>query len=190
MVRETEAVIFSGFGGQGVMAMGKMVAYSGMLENKEVSWLPSYGPEMRGGTANCSVIISDKQVGSPIITKNATSVIAMNLPSLRKFEHSLVKGGLLLINSSLVDEKSERNDINTYYVPANEIALEKCGNVKVANMIMLGAYLELNDIIKEKTLVDSFLKVFGEEKKQLLPLNEKALKFGKEFIKKVRENVR
>nr|WP_307775134.1 2-oxoacid:acceptor oxidoreductase family protein [uncultured Cetobacterium sp.] len=190
MSRETEAVIFSGFGGQGVMSMGKMIAYSGMLENKEVSWLPSYGPEMRGGTANCSVIVSEKQIGSPIITKNATSVIAMNLPSLKKFEHSLIKGGLLLINSSLVSEKCEREDVETHYVPANDIALEKCGSVKVANMVMLGAYLELNKVVKQETLMNSFLKVFGENKKEMLPLNEKALELGREFIKKERENVR
>lgn len=185
-----ETVIFSGFGGQGVMSMGKLIAYSGMIEDKEVSWLPSYGPEMRGGTANCSVIISNEKIGSPIITNDATSVIAMNLPSLKKFQHSLIKNGYLLINSSLINEKPEREDIRTFYIPANELALEKCDNIKVANMIMLGAYLELNNIVKSESVIKAFLKVFGEGKKKLLPLNEKALEIGKEYMIKEKENVK
>lgn len=183
-----EAIIFSGFGGQGVMSIGKLVAYSGMIEDKEVSWLPSYGPEMRGGTANCSVIVSNEKIGSPIITTDATSVIAMNLPSLKKFQHSLVKNGLLLVNSSLVNEKTEREDIRAYYIPANELALDKCENLKVANMIMLGAYLELNEIVHEETVLKAFIKVFGEGKKNLLPINEKALAVGRDYIKEEMKN--
>ncbi|WP_297405852.1 2-oxoacid:acceptor oxidoreductase family protein [uncultured Cetobacterium sp.] len=190
MVKNNEAIIFSGFGGQGVMSIGKLVAYSGMLEDKEVSWLPSYGPEMRGGTANCSVLVSTDVIGSPIITNNATSVIAMNLPSLKKFESSLVKDGLLLVNSSLVNEKAQRDDIRSYYIPANELALEKCDNVKVANMIMLGAYLEINQIVNKESVLNAFVKVFGENKRNLLPLNEKALEIGSEFIKKELQNVK
>ena len=184
MSNKNEAIIFSGFGGQGVMSLGKLVAYAGMIENKEVSWLPSYGPEMRGGTANCSVIVSEEQVGSPIVTNDATAVIAMNLPSLIKFESSLLKDGTLLVNSSLVSEKAKRNDIKAFYIPANELALGECQNIKVANMIMLGAYLELNPVVSEDSILEAFLKVFGENKKDLLPLNKKALRTGREQIRK------
>lgn len=135
-----EQVIMAGFGGQGVMSMGQLLAYSGMLEGKNVSWLPSYGPEMRGGTANCNVIVSDDEIGSPIVTE-ATAVIAMNLPSLDKFEHSVMPGGTLIINSSLIERKCSRTDIDVFYIPANEIA-DELGNNRVANMVMLGAYLK------------------------------------------------
>jgi Pyruvate ferredoxin/flavodoxin oxidoreductase. len=108
-----EQVIMAGFGGQGVMSMGQLLAYSGMLEGKNVSWLPSYGPEMRGGTANCNVIVSDDEIGSPIVTE-ATAVIAMNLPSLDKFEHSVMPGGTLIINSSLIERKCSRTDIDVF----------------------------------------------------------------------------
>ena len=137
----TERVICAGFGGQGVMSMGQLLTYAGMLEEKEVSWLPSYGPEMRGGTANCSVTISDMPVGSPVITDDATCAIVMNLPSLDKFENDVVAGGKVLVNSSLIEKKVQTTDVDAYYIPANEIALE-LGNPRVANMIMLGAYLE------------------------------------------------
>lgn len=190
MIDNTDTIIFSGFGGQGVMSIGKLVAYAGMLEGKEVSWLPSYGPEMRGGTANCSVIVSNHKIGSPIITNNANVVVAMNLPSLKKFEYSLVPNGLLLVNSSLVNEKTKRTDIKAFYVPANELALDKCQNIKVANMIMLGAYLELKKSVKGESLIKAFLKVFGENKKHILPLNEKALEIGSEFIKKELTNAK
>lgn len=113
-----EKVILAGFGGQGVMSMGQLLTYAGMIENKNVSWLPSYGPEMRGGTANCAVIVSDTPVGSPIITNDATAAIVMNLPSLVKFEGNLINGGNLLINSSLITQKAERADVKTYYIPA------------------------------------------------------------------------
>jgi 2-oxoglutarate ferredoxin oxidoreductase subunit gamma len=140
-----EQVIMAGFGGQGVMSMGQLLAYSGMLEGKNVSWLPSYGPEMRGGTANCNVIVSDDEIGSPIVTE-ATAVIAMNLPSLDKFEHSVMPGGTLIINSSLIERKCSRTDIDVFYIPANEIA-DELGNNRVANMVMLGAYLKKTGIV-------------------------------------------
>ncbi|KXZ39029.1 2-oxoglutarate ferredoxin oxidoreductase subunit gamma [Alkalithermobacter thermoalcaliphilus JW-YL-7 = DSM 7308] len=173
----TEKIICSGFGGQGIMSMGQLLAYAGMLEGKEVSWLPSYGPEMRGGTANCSVIVSDKPVGSPVVTNDCTTAIVMNLPSLLKFEQAVVEGGNLLINSSLIDEKAKREDIKAYYVPANEIALE-IGNIKVANMVMLGAYLELTKIVKVETVIEALRKVFGPSKEKLIPINEQALERG------------
>ena len=130
----TARVICAGFGGQGVMSMGQLLTYAGMLEEKEVSWLPSYGPEMRGGTANCSVTISDMPVGSPVITDDATCAIVMNLPSLDKFENDVVAGGKVLVNSSLIEKKVQRTDVDAYYIPANEIALE-LGNPRVARVV-------------------------------------------------------
>jgi 2-oxoglutarate ferredoxin oxidoreductase subunit gamma len=178
-----EQIIMAGFGGQGVMSMGQLLAYAGMLEGKDVSWLPSYGPEMRGGTANCSVIISDTPVGSPIVTE-ATAVVAMNRPSLDKFEPVLVKGGLLLINSSLIDRKAKRDDVKVLEVPANEIANE-LGTGKVANMVMLGAYLEASKALKIESVMEALKKVFGPSKEHLLPTNKAALEKGAELAKKL-----
>ena len=124
-------MIFAGFGGQGVMLMGQILAYAGMLEGQQVSWFPAYGPEMRGGTANCSIIIGDEPVGTPIVTEPSV-VVAMNLPSLDKFEPMLPVGGTLLINSSLIDRKPHRTDVKTHFVLCNDIAQE-LGNLKVAN---------------------------------------------------------
>ncbi|SHK18418.1 2-oxoacid:acceptor oxidoreductase family protein [Paramaledivibacter caminithermalis] len=178
----TERVICAGFGGQGVMSIGQLLSYAGMIEGKHVSWLPSYGPEMRGGTANCNVTISDTPIGSPIIANNATAAIVMNLPSLIKFEKELESDGIILINSSLIDRKPERDDVKSYQIPANEIAVE-IGNGKVANMVMLGAYLELTKIVKVETVVEALRKVFGPSKEHLIPLNEEALKRGAEAVK-------
>jgi len=177
-----EKVICAGFGGQGVMSMGKLLTYAGMIEEKQVSWLPSYGPEMRGGTANCAVMVSDTLIGSPIIEKDATTVIAMNLPSLIKFEEELVPGGKLFINSSLIDRKATRDDVEVYYVPANEIAVS-LGTGKAANMVMLGAYLEVTKTVKSETVIEAFKKVFGPKKAKLVPLNENALIKGAEAVK-------
>ncbi|SHH19274.1 2-oxoacid:acceptor oxidoreductase family protein [Tepidibacter thalassicus] len=179
----TEKIICAGFGGQGVMSMGQLMTYAGMLEDKEVSWLPSYGPEMRGGTANCSVIVSDTPVGSPIITNDATTAIVMNLPSLIKFEKDVVSGGKIFVNSSLIDQKIEREDIEAYYIPANEIALE-LGNAKVANMVMLGAYLEVTKTVKTDSVLEAFKKVFGPSKEKFIPLNKEALEKGAAAVKK------
>jgi 2-oxoglutarate ferredoxin oxidoreductase subunit gamma len=172
----TQQVICAGFGGQGVMSMGQLLTYAGMIEGKNVSWLPSYGPEMRGGTANCSVVVSDKPVGSPIIT-DATTAIVMNLPSLIKFEKDLVKDGILLINSSLIEKKPSRDDVKAYYVPANEIAND-LGNAKVANMVMLGAFLELTKTVEVDSIIAALKKVFGPAKEHLVPMNKDALERG------------
>ncbi len=177
-----EKVILAGFGGQGVMSMGQLLTYAGMIENKHVSWLPSYGPEMRGGTANCAVIVSDTPVGSPIITNDATAAIVMNLPSLVKFEGNLVAGGNLLINSSLITQKAERADVKTYYISANEIAGE-IGNSRVANIVMLGAYLELTKVVSVDSVIEALKKVFGPDKQHLVPLNKEALERGAAAIK-------
>ncbi len=176
-------VICAGFGGQGVMSMGQLITYAGMLENKEVSWLPSYGPEMRGGTANCSVTVSDKIVGSPVISKDATCAIVMNLPSLEKFEQEVLPGGKIIINSSLISKKIERNDIEAYYIPANDIAIE-LGNPKVANMVMLGAYLRTEPVVELDSVLEAFKKVFGPTKEKFIPLNKEALQRGGDSILK------
>jgi len=179
-----EKIICAGFGGQGVMSMGQLLTYAGMLEGKEVSWLPSYGPEMRGGTANCNVMISDSMIGSPIITNDATTAIIMNLPSLDKFEKDVVSGGSILINSSLISKKVTRADVKAYYIPANEIAFE-LGTGKAANMVMLGAYLKLFAPVEMESILTAFKKVFGEKKAHLVPLNEQALIKGAEAIGKL-----
>ncbi|MGV8146719.1 MAG: 2-oxoacid:acceptor oxidoreductase family protein [Alkaliphilus sp.] len=178
----TEKIIMAGFGGQGIMSMGQLLTYAGMIEDKQVSWLPSYGPEMRGGTANCSVIVSDSLVGSPIITNDATASVVMNLPSLLKFEQQVIAGGNLIVNSSLIEIKAKREDVNVYYVPANEIAKE-IGNNKVANMVMLGAYIELTKIVSQDSIVEAMKKVFGPSKQHLVELNKDALKRGAKSVK-------
>lgn len=177
-----ERIVIAGFGGQGVMALGQLLTYSGMIENKRVSWLPSYGPEMRGGTANCNVIISTDAVGSPVVTES-TAAIVMNRPSLDKFENTVVPGGKLFINSSLIDRKSTREDIEVYYIPANEIANE-LGNPRVANMVMLGAFLEATKAVEVKSVLNkAFTAVFGENRSHLLPINKEAIEKGSEIVK-------
>ncbi|MBQ6631197.1 MAG: 2-oxoacid:acceptor oxidoreductase family protein [Romboutsia sp.] len=178
----TARVICAGFGGQGVMSMGQLLTYAGMLEGKEVSWLPSYGPEMRGGTANCAVTVSDKPVGSPVISGDATCAIVMNLPSLDKFEREVKPGGKILVNSSLIERKVERKDVDVYYIPANDIALE-LGNPRVANMIMLGAYLKTEPTVEVNSVLEAFKKVFGPSKEKFVPLNKEALEKGASSIK-------
>ena len=178
----TERLIFAGFGGQGVMSMGQMIAYAGMIENKHVTWCPSYGPEMRGGTANCSVVVSDELVGSPIVSHDATAAVIMNLPSLTKFEKDVLPSGVLLINSSLIEKKASRDDVRVAYVEANKIAGD-IGNPKAANMVMLGALLTLQNIVSFDSIQQAFLKVFGERKKEFLPGNEKALNAGRDAVK-------
>ncbi len=178
----TERIILAGFGGQGVMSAGQLLTYAGMIEDKQVSWLPSYGPEMRGGSANCAVIVSDSPVGSPIITNDATSAIIMNLPSLDKFESSLVKDGVIIVNSSLIDRKVARDDVNAYYVNANDIAQE-LGNNRVANMVLLGAYIEVTKAVEVDSVLEAFKKVYGPHREHLLPLNKEALERGAALVK-------
>lgn len=176
-----EQIIIAGFGGQGVLSMGKMLAEAGMVEGKNVSWLPSYGPEMRGGTANVNVIISDSWVGSPVVTQG-TAVIVMNRPSLETFEANVAPGGMLFVNSSLIDVKAKRSDINVFYVPVNEIA-EGMGNAKVANMVMLGAYLGKKPIVGVETVLDQLKEVLGPSKAHLIELNRKAIEKGAASVK-------
>ena len=177
----TREIIVSGFGGQGVMSIGKTLTEAGLAEGLHVSWLPSYGPEMRGGTANCSVVISDKPVGSPVVI-NPTDLIAMNTPSLVKFEPMVVSNGIILINSSIVDKKPERSDVKAYYIPCIEIATE-LGNPKVANMAMLGAYLEATKAVKVDTVHEMLKHIFHGPKEKLVALNLKAMEAGAACVK-------
>ena len=174
-------VICAGFGGQGVMSMGQLLAYAGMIEDKYVSWLPSYGPEMRGGTANCGVTVSDEEIGSPIITNDADIAIVMNLPSLIKFEKDVKPGGKIFINSSLIEKKVERTDIEVYYIDANKIAAD-IGNIKAANLVMLGAVLKSTPIVDIESILEAFKKVFGPSKERFIPQNREALIKGGENI--------
>lgn len=171
----TSEIIMSGFGGQGIMLIGQLMAYAGMLENKQVSWIPSYGPEMRGGTANCSVIVSKDPIGAPIVTE-PNALVAMNLPSLDKFEASVQPNGVIIVNSSLIDKQVQRKDINTFYIAANELAAE-LGNPKVANMIILGALIEATHAVNTENILKAFSKMFAK-KPSLLSINEKAVRLG------------
>ena len=177
----TNEIIFAGFGGQGVLSMGMLLTYAGMIENKNVTWLPSYGPEMRGGTANCNVIVSDDEIATPIITC-ATAVVAMNLPSMQKFEKTIEKGGMLFVNSSIIKDKATRDDIEAIYVPANELAAT-LENEKVANMVMLGAYLAKCPIVHPESVLEALPKVLGEKKAKFVPLNRQALELGAKAVK-------
>ena len=166
-------MFFAGSGGQGTLAIGQMIAKAAMDEGKEVTWLPSYGPEMRGGTANCTVVVSDKPIACPLIN-DADVLVAMNLPSLRKFEHMVVPGGLLIVNSSLVPEKSTRSDIRVLYVPANDKAIE-LGSDKSANMIVLGAILRETGVVEVETIREQMRHMFSGRKEKFLPMNLAAL---------------
>lgn len=170
----TEEILIAGFGGQGVLFLGQIFTHMGMNKGFNVSWLPSYGPEMRGGTANCSVIISNDMIGSPVVF-NPDTLFILNKPSLEKFESSVKKGGLLLLNKSLIDVESKRSDIKVYNVNATEIA-SKLGNVRVANIVMLGAYLSIKNLFSTQEVKD-VLKEFSKTD-EIYNLNLKALEEG------------
>lgn len=171
-------LIIAGFGGQGVLLMGQLMAYAGMLDGREVSWMPAYGPEMRGGSANCSVVISDSPVGSPKV-EDADVVIAMNRPSMELFEASVVPGGLMLYNSSLIDVKPTRTDIVAVPIDCNGIA-DSLGNSRVANMVMLGALMERTKPFDTELLVEALRHKLGAKKEKLIPLNREAISRGME----------
>jgi len=174
-----QGIRISGFGGQGVISAGILLAYSGMIEGKNVSFFPSYGAEMRGGTANCSVVISDEEETTPIVSEPNT-VIVFNEPSLAKFEPMVKSGGLLIINSSLVHSRPKRKDIKVLEVPCNQVAGE-IGNAKVMNMVALGALAENTGALSVDTIVKSLSAVYKKLKPEVLQLNEKALKKGTQF---------
>ena len=173
------SILVAGFGGQGILFAGKQLALTGMYLDKKVTWLPSYGPESRGGTSNCTVIISDDEIGSPIIA-NPDILIVMNLPSYIKFHDKLAVGGKLFCDSSLIEEKSARNDINKYYIPATAIAYKQ-NMPKLANVIMLGKALAETNIFTVDELIMSMEKTLSSSKKDLLDANIKALNLGFEY---------
>lgn len=177
----TKEFIFAGFGGQGMLLIGKFLAMACMLDGKHVSWLPSYGPEMRGGTANCSVIVSDEEIGSPIIGE-ADVIVAMNLPSLDKFEDKVRPGGLLVINSSIIERKCTRDDITVVYCDAMKIA-EEVKNPKGANVAILGAMLAKCDIVDTDKMIEAVRIELGEKKAKFLEGNKAALLAGMEAAK-------
>ena len=176
---KTTQILIAGFGGQGILFSGKFIAYKGLMENLQVSWLPSYGPEMRGGTANCNVILSDDPVGSPIIT-TPDVLIAMNLPSLQKYVDSVAKGGQIYIDSSLIDAKVERDDVEVFYVPATQMAKDE-GISSLANMIIVGNLLENNPELSFDGVAEVVEKLVPPKKAALKELNMKALQLGKDY---------
>lgn len=175
----TTNILIAGFGGQGILFAGKFVAYAGLLAEKELSWLPSYGPEMRGGTANCSVILSDDPIGSPIVSE-PDILVAMNLPSFDKYESKTVSGGQIYVDSSLVDKRSSRKDIDVYYVPATKLASDN--NLPgLANMIMMGSMIKNSKVFPEEYIEKAMGKVVSAKKQDLLALNLKAIRIGMEY---------
>ena len=175
-----ERVVIAGFGGQGVLFAGEVLANSGMQDGKEVTWWPSYGPEMRGGTANCHVTISDKPIVSPVITA-ADSLILMNRQSVERFRDTVRPDGTMIINSSLAADCEARDDVKVFRIPANDIAIE-LGNNKAANMVMLGAYIKVTGAVSMTSAESSAMTVLGAKKLDLAELNIKALKKGYEYI--------
>lgn len=171
-----QEIVIAGFGGQGILSAGRILAYAGMLENKSVSWLPSYGPEMRGGTANCHVIISDEMIGSPILNR-ATSLIVMNGPSLDKFENMVVSGGLIITDSSLVERTISRKDVDVYSIPATKIAFDM-GNPTYANIILLGKLIAATNVVSKENFEEALRKMLPEKKHHLIPEEIKALELG------------
>ncbi len=174
-----QEVIIAGFGGQGVLFAGQLLAYTAMDEGKAVTWIPSYGPEMRGGTANCTVVVSDEEIGSPFV-KNPTAVLAMNLPSLDKFEKLVAPDGVLVVNTSMVDRAVERDDIKVVSLPANDIA-EELGSTRSVNMVMLGALLGNLDLLSLDVIEKGLEGHLPERHKQFLEGNIKALRKGAEY---------
>ena len=176
---KTTQILIAGFGGQGVLFAGKFLAYKGLTENMQVSWLPSYGPEMRGGTANCSVVLSDSPVGSPIIT-NPDVLVAMNLPSLQKYVDSVVPGGQIFIDSTLISIKVERTDVKVHYIPATQLAKD-AGFATLANMILVGKVLKECDAVPfdgNRETLESFIPA---KKANLIEVNCQALQTGYDY---------
>lgn len=175
----TKQYLFSGFGGQGILFAGKLMAYKGLMEDKQVSWLPSYGPEMRGGTASCSVIVSDDPVGSPIVS-NPDILVAMNLPSLDKYESAVAPGGIIFADSTLIERKVERTDVEVFYVPATQLALE-IGLPTLANMVLVGKLIRETGVVDYNGIEEALKKVVSAKHADLLDANRKAMQTGYEF---------
>jgi len=176
-----EEIIIAGFGGQGVLSMGKILAYSGIMQGMQVTWMPSYGPEMRGGTANVTVILSDTKISSPLLSKFDTAII-LNQQSMDKFEHSIKPGGMMIYDPNGIVRKPVRKDIKIYSIDAVEISNE-LGNSKAYNMVVLGAYLSRKPIVTMENVIRGLKKSLPERNHHLIPLNEKAIKVGMEKVK-------
>jgi 2-oxoglutarate ferredoxin oxidoreductase subunit gamma len=181
----TEEIVIAGFGGQGVMSMGKIMAYSAVMQDLEVSWMPSYGPEMRGGTANVTVIISSERISSPIVLHFDTAII-LNQQSLDKFENSIKPGGVLIYDGNGITRHPERKDISIYRVDAAEEAA-RMNSLKTFNMIILGGFIKVKPIIKLENIIKGLKKSLPERYHNLIPMNEKALKRGAEIVKEIQK---
>lgn len=176
----TTQYLIAGFGGQGILFSGKFLAYKGLTDGANVSWLPSYGPEMRGGTASCSVIISDEQVGSPIVSKPDV-LIAMNLPSLDKYEDSVVSGGMIFVDSTLIEREVKRDDVKVFYIPATKLASDN-NMSKLANMIIMGKVLaETNGFDDETGVNNGLSKVISAKHADMLEVNLNAMRIGRDY---------
>ena len=175
----TSRILIAGFGGQGILFAGKVLAYKGLVEGKQLSWLPSYGPEMRGGTANCNVIISDEPVGSPIVD-TPDVLIVMNLPSLDKYENAAVSGAKIFVDSTLITRKVEREDVDVYYIPATKMAQE-LGVPTLANMIILGKVIKEAGVVDFEGMEEALKKVVSARKAHLIDVNLKAIKAGYDY---------
>lgn len=175
----TNSFLIAGFGGQGVLFAGKFMVYQGMLAGKEVSWLPSYGPEMRGGTANCSVIVSDDPVGSPIVD-HPDILMVMNLPSLDKYEDSVQPGGMIFVDSTLIERKVKRTDVKAFYIPATGLANENNMST-LANMILVGKILKETNNFNEEEIKGALGKVVSAKRPEMFDINLKALQLGRDY---------
>lgn len=181
----TQKICCAGFGGQGTLSMGKILAYAGMLDGKEVSWCPSYGPEMRGGTANCHVIVSEEAIGSPVITSGATCLIAMNQPSLDKFVETVKAGGIMIVNSDLASYNAKDTDIQVVNIPANTMATQEFGGARLANIILLGAVVRATGAVSKESIDEAFDHVFSGAKSKFVPDNKKAFAMGYAFEEEI-----
>jgi 2-oxoglutarate ferredoxin oxidoreductase subunit gamma len=181
----TEEIIIAGFGGQGVLSMGKILAYSGIMQNQEVSWMPSYGPEMRGGTANVTVIVSDERISSPVLNFFDTAIL-LNQQSMDKFEKTVKPGGTLIYDPNGINRHPERKDINIYRIEGARLASEM-GNTKIFNMVILGAFLKIKPIVKLENVISGLKKSLPERYHKLIPMNEAALKAGMENPEQVQK---
>lgn len=173
-------IIISGFGGQGALFAGQLLAYGALAEGRYVTWIPSYGPEMRGGTANCTVIISDEEIGSPL-TRHPTAAIVLNPPSFERFEPAMKRGGILVVNASLVPARSARSDIRAIYAPANELAME-LGTAQLANVVLLGALVQATGLLQFETLDHVLDEHISARHRDKLPLNKQALRRGAALV--------
>jgi 2-oxoglutarate ferredoxin oxidoreductase subunit gamma len=180
-----ERIVAAGFGGQGIMLLGKLIASAGMLDGRQVTYIPSYGAEVRGGTAHCKVIVSDDEIASPVVSTPDTALV-MNGPSLLKFEPQVRPGGLLVVNTSLMSGRPSRTDLDVVLVPATESA-DALGSIQVANMVMLGAYLARKPVVSVETIIEVLRRVLPKRRQHLIGLNEQALARGAELVQQAPE---